>query len=121
MPIRDLLPSVVQDDAAAGTMQLASTVTSRHVDECRQAFDGDAESLAGSMRSFPWLAAALAWLRSVAARIAPDSIGGLGGAAAAGSPLVTAMAVITLPPAAMAPTRVRRIDAHPACRRDIAA
>jgi RNA polymerase sigma factor (sigma-70 family) len=104
VPIRDLLPAIVRNDAAAGTISRVD----RHLvtcSECREAFD-DMQSLAGSMRSFPWLAAALAWLRSVAVRTAPEAIGGLGGAAGLAPVLVTVLAVVTFttgdaaPPAA---------------------
>ena len=104
IPIRDLLPSVVRDEAAAGTINRVD----RHLAtccECREAFD-EMQSLAGSLRSFPWLAAALAWVRSVAVRIAPEAVGGVGGAAGLAPVLLTAIAVITLttgdaaPPAA---------------------
>ena len=94
IPIRDLLPSVVRDEAAAGTIHRVD----RHLAtccECREAFD-EMQSLAGSLRSFPWLAAALAWARSVAVRIAPEAVGGVGGAAGLAPVLLTAIAVITL-------------------------
>jgi hypothetical protein len=108
IPIRDLLPSIVRDDAAPRTISRVD----RHLAtccECREAFD-EMQSLAGSMRSFPWLAAALAWMRSVAGRTAPEALGGLGGAAGLVPMLVTVVAVVTFtagdaaPPAA--PTTV---------------
>jgi RNA polymerase sigma factor (sigma-70 family) len=92
-PIRDLLPSVIRDEAAPATVRRVD----RHLAtccECREAFD-EMESLASSLRSVPWLGAALAWLRSFAVRLAPESIGGVGGAAGLAPVVVTAMAVLT--------------------------
>ena len=102
VPIRDLLPSVVRDDAAARTVSRVD----RHLAaccECREAFD-EMQSLAGSMRSFPWLAAAVAWLRSVAVRTPPGALPGLGGAAGLAPVLATVMAVVTFTSGDAAPT-----------------
>ena len=105
IPIRDLLPSVVRDEAAAGTINRVD----RHLAsccECREAFD-EMQSLAGSLRSFPWLAAALAWVRSVAVRVAPEAVGGVGGAAGLAPVLLTAIAVVTLTTGDAAPPAAR--------------
>jgi RNA polymerase sigma factor (sigma-70 family) len=110
VPIRDLLPSVIRDEATAGTIARVD----RHLAtccECRQAFD-EMESLADSLRSFPWLAAALAWLRSVALRTAPEGLGGLGGAAGLAPVVLTAIAVVTFTSGDAAPPAVH-VTAHP--------
>jgi len=91
--IRDAMPSIVRDEAAAGTIVRVE----RHLAaccECREAFD-EMQSLAGSLRTFPWFAAVLAWLRSFALRVVPDAFGGLGGAAGL-VPVVAAVAVLTM-------------------------
>lgn len=92
LTIRDLLPSIIRDEAAAATIsRVDGHLVACH--ECCDAFE-EMQSLAGSMRTFPWLAAAVAWLRSAAVRLAPEAIGGLGGAGAAAPVLVAAMAMI---------------------------
>jgi len=91
--IRDVMPSIVRDEAAAGTIVRVD----RHLAsccECREAFD-EMQSLAGSLRTFPWFAAVLAWLRSIAVRVAPEAFGGLGGAAGLAPVVVTAVAILT--------------------------
>lgn len=92
--IREVLPSIIRNEAAAGTISRVDLhLVACH--ECRDAFE-EMRSLAGSMRSFPWLAAALAWLRSAALRLAPEAIGGLGGAGAVAPVLLATMTMIAV-------------------------
>jgi RNA polymerase sigma factor (sigma-70 family) len=112
IPIRDLLPSIVRDDAAPRTISRVDSHLATCC-ECREAFD-EMQSLAGSLRSFPWLAATLAWLRSVAVRTAPEAIGGLGGAAGLAPVLVTVIAIVTFTAGDAAPPAAHMTVRHAA-------
>jgi RNA polymerase sigma factor (sigma-70 family) len=81
---RDLLPAVVRNEASAGTVARVD----RHLADCCECNEaaGEMRALAGSLRTYPWFAAAVAWLRS---------LGGPAGAGGLAPIVVTAVAVFT--------------------------
>lgn len=106
MSTRDLLPSVVRNEASAGTVARVD----RHLTSCCECNEAAAEmrALAGSLRTYPWFAAAMAWLRSLA---------GPGAAAGLAPIVVTAVAVLTFTagdsPIAATPVVDRPVAATP--------